>query len=411
MDNITHTLIGTLVGESTAIQRQPRTTESELRGRDLIVWIGAIGSNFPDSDLLYTMFAQGKLSYLIQHRGYTHTIVGALLAGLLLATSALAFARARKWSLSTSDRRRIVAMSFFTPLLHIGMDFTNNYGVHPFWPWHDGWFYGDSIFIIEPLLWAACAPLAFTLRSTAGRLLVCFVLIAALVLPLATSLVPWPGVIAIAAMAGLLLWIAYCSKRTLALGCAIACWLSVTATFAIAHSQAEHVVRRVNQERFPDERSLDAVLTPLPANPFCWETLFVQITHEKLVLRRAMLAIAPSIIDASTCPTRSLDRPTTAPLAEVSAANSKSIAWYGEMRSDLQSLRELNQTNCEAATFFRFARTPWFAIVNHQRVLGDLRFDREQAIGFSEIALSGKKDCGRSAPWLPPRSDVLEPAR
>ena len=35
--------------------------------------------------------------------------------------------------------------------LHLAMDFANNYGVHPFWPLSGRWFYGDTIFIIEPL--------------------------------------------------------------------------------------------------------------------------------------------------------------------------------------------------------------------------------------------------------------------
>ena len=32
-------------------------------------------------------------------------------------------------------------------LLHLGMDFLNSYGVHPFWPIQNRWVYGDSVFI------------------------------------------------------------------------------------------------------------------------------------------------------------------------------------------------------------------------------------------------------------------------
>ncbi len=65
----------------------------------------------------------------------------------------------------------------FTPLLHIAMDFTNNYGVHPFWPVDNRWFYGDSVFIIEPLFWAACAPLAFIFKTHVARFAVLLLLV------------------------------------------------------------------------------------------------------------------------------------------------------------------------------------------------------------------------------------------
>jgi len=37
--------------------------------------------------------------------------------------------------------------------LHIAFDAFNNYGVHPFAPFEDRWFYGDAVFIIDPWLW------------------------------------------------------------------------------------------------------------------------------------------------------------------------------------------------------------------------------------------------------------------
>src|SRR4051812_26763726 len=70
------------------------------------------------------------------------------------------------------------------------MDFTNSYGVHPFWPFYNGWSYGDSVFIVEPLIWAAAAPLVFVLRTILARVLVGLVLIAGIVLSLAMGLVP-----------------------------------------------------------------------------------------------------------------------------------------------------------------------------------------------------------------------------
>jgi hypothetical protein len=40
-------------------------------------------------------------------------------------------------------------------------------------------------------------------------------------------------------------------------------------------------------------------------------------------------------------------------------------------------------------------------------VVGDLRFDREPSLGFAEIEALGHTSCRTSAPWLPPRADIL----
>src|SRR5262245_49092048 len=79
MDNITHTIIGTLVGEVAArVAPGGRSTLPATTRRNLCVTLAAIGSNLPDADLMYSFFG-GKLNYLLQHRGYTHTILIALL--------------------------------------------------------------------------------------------------------------------------------------------------------------------------------------------------------------------------------------------------------------------------------------------------------------------------------------------
>ena len=43
----------------------------------------ALGSNLPDFDLIYTSVSGNKLDYLLEHRGYTHTLVGVLIMGAL----------------------------------------------------------------------------------------------------------------------------------------------------------------------------------------------------------------------------------------------------------------------------------------------------------------------------------------
>src|SRR5260370_25849090 len=37
-------------------------------------------------------------------------------------------------------------------LSHILLDFTNNYGVRPFWPFSERWYSWDIVFIVEPVM-------------------------------------------------------------------------------------------------------------------------------------------------------------------------------------------------------------------------------------------------------------------
>src|SRR5262249_30669184 len=45
-------------------------------------------------------------------------------------------------------------LAYIASLSHILLDFTNNYGVRPFWPFSERWYSWDIVFIIEPVLLA-----------------------------------------------------------------------------------------------------------------------------------------------------------------------------------------------------------------------------------------------------------------
>jgi inner membrane protein len=42
--------------------------------------------------------------------------------------------------------------AYLAGLTHILLDFTNNYGVRPFWPFSERWYSWDIVFIVEPIL-------------------------------------------------------------------------------------------------------------------------------------------------------------------------------------------------------------------------------------------------------------------
>src|SRR5262249_7361837 len=102
-----------------------------------------------------------KLAYLLQHRGYTHTAVFALPIGLALGLICARPARVRGRELA-----RVLGVGAGAALLHVAFDALNNYGVHPVIPQDNRGYYGDALFIIEPLLLAALLPLLACARDS-----------------------------------------------------------------------------------------------------------------------------------------------------------------------------------------------------------------------------------------------------
>ena len=408
MDNITHTIIGALVGEVAArVAPSARSTLPATTRRNLCVTLAAVGSNLPDTDLLYSFFG-GKLNYLLHHRGHTHTILIALLLGAAALALTRWWVRWRGLQASTQDYALLTAVLLFTPLLHIAMDFSNNYGVHPFWPVDNRWFYGDSVFIIEPLFWAACAPLAFIFKTHLARFAVLLLMMAAIGLCFFSGMVPQPLAVAYALLVAAMLLIGQRAPTNVALAASVVLWLGATAMFAFTAGVARAHVDTIAAQQFPEATVIDRIVTPMPVNPMCWEVMLLQREADNAVLRRAMLALMPAWLQADQCLTRSLDIEITAPLVPVPAESSEQAKWYGQISTPTDRLASLAATNCEVAAALRFMRMPWLATVEDGLVLGDLRYDREKELGFAEIVVTDKPNCPSLVPdWVEPRYDLL----
>jgi len=102
------------------------------------------------------------------HRGITHTFVGApfVAAAVLLLVRIIELvrhrfedqearsSRLRKRGLPTEARwGMLYLLALYACLVHILLDFTNNYGVRPFEPFSYRWYAWDTVFIYEPLLY------------------------------------------------------------------------------------------------------------------------------------------------------------------------------------------------------------------------------------------------------------------
>ncbi len=412
MDNLTHSLIGALAGEAAArFIPTVKSTLPESARRTLFLGLMVVGSNVPDLDLFYTGIAGGKLGYLLQHRGHTHTVVGAMVAAALMYLVCITWVKWRNLSAAPMDRCWLALLALFAPLLHIAMDAANSYGVHPFWPFNNDWLYGDSIFIVEPLFWvAAGTPLLFLLRTRLARAVVALILLTGIVLSFGTGLVPRPLAVGLAGlMAGLLLvgWLT--SARTVVLS-GLAVTVGVFCMFVTASHLASRKLEALVAGQFPHEKLLDHVLTPMPVNPVCWEVIVIQVLQDKYTLRRANLSLAPNWIVADTCPLNNMTADITAPLTPVAAPGSAALQWYGEVVMSVAEVRSVSRQSCEAAAFTRFARALFVSRREDGWLIGDLRFDHEPGLGLAELALdSGHDNCPPFIPpWTPPRSDILQ---
>ncbi len=412
MENLTHTLIGLMAAEVVA-QSVPAADKGLPTGvrRGLFVTLAAVGGNLPDLDLVYSFrFGSGdKLTYMLQHRGYTHTVLGCLALALLLYLGAECWIRWRRLQPTSADRLALAGVALFGTLLHLAMDALNSYGVHPFWPLQNRWFYGDSVFIVEPLYWVAVAPLIFVVRSLAARWLLALVLVAAVAASAIANpwRLQWPLAFAIATLA--LIFVGKkATARTAALTSA-GMMLCVTATFILAGRAAAARVETIASERFPTDRVIDHVLTPSPTNPLCWDVLLLETRADRYTVRHGVLSNAPGIISAQRCPDLSAARRTTAPLVAVAAPDSSEIHWLGEFGMSRQQLVALVATHCDAARLMQFARAPFATEFKGRPVIGDLRFDREPQLGMSELALENRSvgACVLTVPWIAPRADLL----
>jgi len=294
-------------------------------------------------------------------------------------------------------------------LAHIAMDFTNNYGVHPFWPVYKGWLYGDFVFIIEPLFLALCVPpLVAGLRSLWLRLV--FVLALAVVLVLGWSL-PWvPLVVALAITVVALLSSVLARKLDPARRLAVT--FAAAPLVVLVFGGTHFLARGSALASLPAAAALqDLVLTPMPANPLCWSVWRVSSQGGNYVAERGIVASVPGLLSVDRCSVEPNDGQPTAPIELLDVRESPAVRWTGRYRAALTELADLDRKDCFASAFLRWSRVPYWTELEGQTVVGDLRYDRAPEMEFAEFPLPVTdvgKPCPRWVPdWTPPRQELL----
>lgn len=143
MEPITHFLTGACLGRA-GLNRKTGLATLTL----------TLAAEAPDLDVLGRI--KGPAFSFAHHRGFTHSFLGAPLVSIAVVGFVYLVWRLRKRRTNNPKLPPRWGLLFLYGCLagfsHILLDFTNNYGVRPFWPFWEKWYSWDIVFIIEPVM-------------------------------------------------------------------------------------------------------------------------------------------------------------------------------------------------------------------------------------------------------------------
>src|ERR1019366_721660 len=162
MEPITHFLTGACIGRAGLNRKTAYATMAAV-----------LAAEAADIDILWS-FA-GPVEELKHHRGITHTLIA---APVVAAAAVGVVWLYHRWREARHLRKQAAAdphpdprapvlrarqpvvwrwlylAALISALSHLMLDWTNNYGVRPFFPFNPRWYAGSIVFIAEPVLWA-----------------------------------------------------------------------------------------------------------------------------------------------------------------------------------------------------------------------------------------------------------------
>ncbi len=113
-----------------------------------------LAAEAPDLDVFGEI--KGPVFGFAHHRGFTHSFLGLILVAAV--TVGVVYLAWRLRGRRVKDPRLpprwglLFAFAYLAGLTHILLDFTNNYGVRPFWPFFEQWHSWDIVFIVDPVI-------------------------------------------------------------------------------------------------------------------------------------------------------------------------------------------------------------------------------------------------------------------
>jgi inner membrane protein len=159
LEPVTHFLTGACMGRA-GLNRETALATLTL----------TLAAEAPDLDILSRL--RGPAFGFAHHRGFTHSFLGVPLDAAVVVSFVYLLWRWRGRKLKNPNLPPRWGLLFLYACLaglsHILLDFTNNYGVRPFWPFSEKWYSWDIVFIFEPIMFTCLllgliAPSLFSL--------------------------------------------------------------------------------------------------------------------------------------------------------------------------------------------------------------------------------------------------------
>lgn len=408
MDNITHSLVGALTAETALALLNVRKPEFAISKRTKIAFglSAFFANNICDLDFLWAMMLKPtRLQYLLHHRGHTHTFITLPIQAALIVLLFLGYAKLKKFTWETFELKGIAGLALLGCVLHILLDFLNQYGVHPFWPFYNGWFYADMMFIVEPWIWLTILPLLFFASSHRYRrgLVICLFLSA-------FALLGWSGFVpkGMATIVGL--WSVllcgvfyYLGGKTRLAICGGALTLLIVVFGLESYWLKKEIKKRFEIEE-PGISINDVILSPFPSNPICWQVVTVESPKDRsyFKLRKGVVSIFTGLYRPQEC------------LSLVSSQSHSDqkhpqVIWTTHLKYPREELVKLWKDNCLAAAQLKFVRAPFWYHKNEKLYLADLRFEAGNRGNFSQLEIpNSSHECPKwIPPWSEPRADLL----
>jgi inner membrane protein len=152
MEPVTHLLTGACLSRTGLNRRAAYATLTMV-----------VAAEFPDIDTLWSL--RGPIEGFQHHRGITHTFLGLPFEAALIVAGVYAWHRwrvkrakaaagARPKPLTAAPVRWgvLYGLALVALLSHLLLDYTNNYGLRPFFPFNGRWYAASFVFIWDPVM-------------------------------------------------------------------------------------------------------------------------------------------------------------------------------------------------------------------------------------------------------------------
>ncbi len=272
MDPLTHTLVGANLA-ATRLGTKTRLAAAAC----------LIGANAPDIDV--TAYFRGGDFAIGFRRGWTHGLLALIVLPIVLWGALMLWDRAAahlasRRSPKPNGRSHVNAgwlfiLCLISVLTHPFLDWLNVYGMRWLMPFDGTWFYGDSVFIMDPWLWLILAGFWLLPRKPTAALITVWTVFSGLLALVVANRAPGylPLIATISAiLLATLLWKPRLKDRRHAFGMAgLAVAVLYIGSMIILHAQTSQQVSERAHEEGVEVR--DLFVGPLPVDSLRWDVL------------------------------------------------------------------------------------------------------------------------------------------